>query len=711
MKVAPRKGSFALSGGLLLLAVYAVLAGCDATAILYVDQVKWDQLFVLSAVPAKLGGEEGAGWAYSPMCRDVANDPVGVQFNMLFQGTQKKGDSGDRDMSIKPGDFVNNKFIESDKVTPKLFTLNLTCMESTPDGNLYACDGLAGSPVEFQSVDYYSYGRPALDNKGSVALAILLDMSGSMKGLVDPYPPYKEDNFANVSAKLTSDTWGDNASDGGAARFTAIEAVIRGMNDKDPVVVFAYSESKFDMVCHLPSEPDADLKTKMRECFGTNRESIIGFNGLDKIKGEEKGRTPLWYALDVAYRYMEGDPSQWVDQEGKAIDPPSALRNAAYKHILVVGDGPDTCGPSTDLNTCSSQCLQYNTSFETVRDYIETKPMIERIPVHFVQMEAKGYRMRDARQMEVACLTGGQYMFVNTLDIPKSQLQDTLGKTLMRVRYTFRGYWRGVLNLATMKKGNDPKVGYIYTLEGTGKVVAGDDELLVSIEDGFAYKVGTTDLEGDEPFADRRLAVRKECSPAVDTCPQDEKYNACSTEQWWCDPQEMICKSTLSWLENGEKSSCTAASVLIKVQTETKTGSGTQNETKTVELAGIPTLCCHGDCAPPKPPEVPAEVAKPEGLAAACFYYDEGRGWSREDPDDPDSKWVYWATLKIKPESGCTWENLEPHLKYPNVGELAYPDDWDCGGANCFPPPGEAAQEPPPEAPPPEAPAPEEPTE
>ncbi|MBM4355012.1 MAG: hypothetical protein FJ109_14705, partial [Deltaproteobacteria bacterium] len=137
MKVAPRKGSFALSGGLLLLAVYAVLAGCDATAILYVDQVKWDQLFVLSAVPAKLGGEEGAGWAYSPMCRDVANDPVGVQFNMLFQGTQKKGDSGDRDMSIKPGDFVNNKFIESDKVTPKLFTLNLTCMESTPDGNLF----------------------------------------------------------------------------------------------------------------------------------------------------------------------------------------------------------------------------------------------------------------------------------------------------------------------------------------------------------------------------------------------------------------------------------------------------------------------------------------------------------------------------------------------------------------------------------------------
>ncbi len=709
MKVAPRKGSFSLSGGFLLLTVYAVLAGCDATAILYVDQVKWDSLYVLSSVPMKMGGEDGSGAAYSSMCRDVANDPAGVQFNMLFQGTQKKGDSADRDMSIKPGDFVDNKFIESERVTPKLFSLNLTCMEPYPDEDLYSCNGPVGGPVDIQSIDFHSYFKPELDNKGTVALAILIDMSGSMKGLVDPVPPYAEDNFANVSSKLSGVDYGKNASDSGGARFAAVEALIRNMNDEDPVVVFAFSESKFDMVCTLPSAPDADLATKMRECFGNNRDLILGngggFSALDSIKGEEKGRTPLWYAVDVAYRYLQGDKAYWVDENGKPLGSlPGALTKAAYKHIVVVGDGPDTCGPSTDLNQCSNQCLSYNTSFDTVRQFIEAQEPADRIPVHFVQMESKGYTERDPRQQEVACATGGQYMFVNSQDIPKANLQDVLGKSLMRIRYTFRGYWRATVNLATMKKGNDPKVGYVYALQGDGKVLPGTDKLLVSKEDLFAFKVGTIDVEGEESFADRRVSVRKECDPGKDTCPADEPFNQCSTQQWWCDSQTLTCKSTLSWLENGDKSSCGAQTVYIKVQVETKTGSGTQTDTKTVELAGVPTVCCQGNCAPPLPPEVPDEVAKPEGLAAACFFYDEGKGWTRENPDDPTSKWVYWATLKVKAEVGCTWENLQPNLKYANVADLSYPDDWDCGGKNCFPPPGA-------EAPPAEEPPVEEPTE
>jgi len=354
---------------------------------------------------------------------------------------------------------------------------------------------------------------------------------------------------------------------------------------------------------------------------------------------------------------------------------------------VVVGDGPDTCGPSTDLSQCSNQCMSYNTSYETVRDHILEQEPPDRIPVHFVQMEAKGYPERDPRQQEVACLTGGQYNFINTFDIPQGALQDVLNKKLMRIRYTFRGYWRGTVNLATMKKGNDPKVGYLYALEGVGKVVPGEDGLLVSKDDVFAFKVGTIDTEGVEEFVDNRVVVRKECDPGVDTCPADEKYNQCSTLKHWCDDQTLTCKSTRSFLENGDKSTCGAQTVVIKVQVETKTGTGTQSDTKAVEISGVPTLCCMGDCAPPKPPEVPAEVLKPEGLAVPCFFYDEGRGWSRENPDDPTSKWVYWATLKVKTEVGCTWENLEPHLKYASIGDLAYPGDWDCSGVNCFPAP------------------------
>jgi hypothetical protein len=684
--------------------VYAVVAGCDATAILYVDQVKWDSAYVLSSVPIKLGGEEGTNSAYSPMCRDVANDPAGVQFNLLFQGTQKKGDSADRDMSIKPGDFVDNKFIESAGVTPNLFELTLTCMEPYPDEDLYTCDGLKDANVPIQAIDFHSYYKPELDNKGTVALAILVDMSGSMKGLVHPTPPYAEDTFNSVSSELSGVDYGKNACDPGGARFAAVEALIRNMNDDDPVVVFAFSEEKFDMVCELEAAQDANLATKMRECFGTNRDLILGksggFSPLDSIKGDERGRTPLWYAVDVAYRYLQGDKTYWVNEDGKPLgNLPSALKNASYKHIVVVGDGPDTCGPSSDLNQCSKQCMSYNTSYETIRDYILTQEPADRIPVHFVQMECKGYAERDARQQEVSCLTGGQYSFINALDIPKANLQDALGKTLLRIRYTFRGYWRATVNLATMKKGNDPKVGFIYALEGIGKVLPGAASLLVSKDDLFAFKVGTIDVEGEESFVDRRVAVRKECDPAKDTCPADEKHNQCSTRKYWCDDQTLTCRSTLSWLENGDKSTCGAQTVVIRVQVETKTGTGTQTDTKSVEIAGVPTLCCKGDCAPPKPPKIPPEVAKPEGLAAACFFYDEGRGWARENPDDPTSKWVYWATLKVKSEVGCTWENLEPHLKYASVGDLAYPGDWECSGNNCFPPPGEGAVEPPVEEP------------
>ncbi|MBM4354378.1 MAG: hypothetical protein FJ109_11380 [Deltaproteobacteria bacterium] len=650
--------------------------------------LKWDSMFVLSG---NLTRSTGEAVAFEPACRLNGEVPDRLSFNVLFQGTQRKDDGSDRDLSIRPGDRLAGRILDEALVTPDLFKLQFSCIEPLPEEDLYACEGTVDPASQLESVGFYSYGKPEVDNEGPLALAILVDMSGSMKGLADPEPPYAEASFTDLAPKLSGVDFAMNATDPGYARLAAVEALVRNMDDDDAVIMLSFNENKVDVVCELPDAPDAALDVKLEDCLSTNRNLILGnagraFSALDWIKGEEKGRTPLWHAVDLAYRYMQGDSTVRGNGNGEAIAPPKALTGAAYRHIVVVDDGPDTCAPSSDLNQCSAPCIEYNTSFETLRDHIESQQPEERIPVHFLQMQAKGYPDRDPRQQEIACLTGGQYAFVNTWDISKALLRDVLAETLLRIRYTFRGYWRFVVATPVLAQPGAAKPGYEHVLAGWGWVHPGPDEVLVSNEDGFDFEPGSPDAGGDGPFSDGRIAFRIDCDPLKDACPTDETPGACAQTKWWCDEQTLTCRGAEAWAANGDKSSCADKTVLIRVQVQTTPGTGTQTDIKTVEIAGVPTVCCTGACMPPRPPQVPAEVAKPEGLAVACFYYDEGRGWTHEVSDDPNSKWVYWATLKLGYDVGCTWENLEPHLKYSDTAGLSYPDDWDCGGQNCFPP-------------------------
>jgi hypothetical protein len=73
----------------------------------------------------------------------------------------------------------------------------------------------------------------------------------------------------------------------------------------------------------------------------------------------------------------------------------------------------------------------------------------------------------------------------------------------------------------------------------------------------------------------------------------------------------------------------------------------------------------------------------------ACFYYEDMLGWVKETPDDPNSDWVYYATLKQS--ELCTLATLEPYLSYTTVPTVAdFPAAWECDEAqeNCYPPPG-----------------------
>jgi hypothetical protein len=95
---------------------------------------------------------------------------------------------------------------------------------------------------------------------------------------------------------------------------------------------------------------------------------------------------------------------------------------------------------------------------------------------------------------------------------------------------------------------------------------------------------------------------------------------------------------------------------------------------------------------PPNPPEVPADVAKPDGMASACFWFDHDKGWVLTDPaqfdadDEGALAWVYFATLNITEK--CQLEDFEPYLSGYESTDFAAEDWSHCDDVkNCFQPP------------------------
>ena len=196
MRLATRVGIRGVVGILLVFTLQVLLSSCDATAILYVDQVKWDKLHVLSAVPVKKEAGE-----YIPVCRSTTEEPWGLQLNVLFQGTTKKGESGEKDISIKAWDLVDNQTIDPAKITPELFELGISCLEAYPDEDLFQCSNQfsGGDQLPVDRIDYFNYHQPEQTNNEKVAVAVLMDISGSMKGFTAQYYPYYEDSFNAIS--------------------------------------------------------------------------------------------------------------------------------------------------------------------------------------------------------------------------------------------------------------------------------------------------------------------------------------------------------------------------------------------------------------------------------------------------------------------------------------------------------------------------------
>lgn len=243
--------------------------------------------------------------------------------------------------------------------------------------------------------------------EGTRGVVILLDQSGSISGFVQPDPALGNAEMSYDEANLAITRWQQSqadpevlkrlASDRFHARVEAVRDVIGRLDPNDRLLVLTYNEDfKGQVVCTGEDLPEASAEA----CFTTRRDWVTA--GLDEVPGMEGGRTPLWEVVGTAYAFLAAQPG-----------PTS-------RHLLILGDGPDTCFPSAPDFAGDTPCS--DTSFDDVK----AQATGGTIAVHVVQWAAAGYPAADAQQIELATLTGGTHAFVDGSGLDEMAFRDAL---------------------------------------------------------------------------------------------------------------------------------------------------------------------------------------------------------------------------------------------------------------------------------------------
>ena len=173
------------------------------------------------------------------------------------------------------------------------------------------------------------------------------------------------------------------------------------------------------------------------------------------------------------------------------------------KHIIVVTDSPDTCAVSSyafrrDAGNVACSAVGYN----DVLNSVELEWEDHQIRISFVQFQSVGYRDHDPQQWEMACMTDGHYLFVNSQDLSGGQgeRKEPLETAFLKLRYALEGSWRSFIQLPVLGVDSPPPtglpVGAMYAVGGTFRFIPPSDLTTFSV-------VGRHD---------QRLVVRKSCS-------------------------------------------------------------------------------------------------------------------------------------------------------------------------------------------------------
>jgi len=306
------------------------------------------------------------------------------------------------------------------------------------------------------------------------------------------------------------------------------------------------------------------------------------------------GRANLWEAVLEAHSFLVNTSNGH-----------NPLKRS--NHIVVVTDGPDTAARSEAMDNCQSSYS--NTTHSHVADAIEAETQKAStgqdhvdVHMHFVQFESPGYLGRDPRQMEIACITEGQYQYINSEQMGKqgSILQEALEVALDGVRYSLTGLWQLAVEDAALTSG-DSAVGQLYALDGELTVTSVSSLYeLKACRDGKQEVVGsgscanTTDCtsvnpdatcrssdsrcvvcteyeykpkeklnlfgigKGEEIFTatswDRRPVLRKPCSSTGSCGPPDGSETECHL---FCSPELLVCPAGSDGYDLPDGESCT----------------------------------------------------------------------------------------------------------------------------------------------------------
>ncbi len=508
-----------------------VNSACDSTARIFLRLVQFDHLEVIGATPVKAVTLSNGTRSWAPACDGDATN-VRIDFNLINTGfTPDEDGLADEDREIRPNeDAIGKRAVVIGKtISVDSFDLKLTCLEEHK-GTVTSSNCATAPAVTVESnggLQFVDHLRGE-GRRTPMGVAVLIDQSGSTSGNV------AGDKLAGATRPVciegksgsmdTPADFAECASDKGNTRLAQAKDFIQKLNAWDRKIVFQFSEKEdWKIVCET-GVASADESFKAANCYSENDVYSIGqsplngqtlvlspIDGPNGLQGKGSGRSNLWSAMDKTFEYMK-------------------VKGEVAKHLVVFTDGPDTCAsrsddyqhcftyPDGELPAAQAPCasaVDFNNFRTKIEDYLAaraTQLAENDIHVSFIHFQAPGYPEYDSRMQQIACMTGGQYVFLNTNQLDDAGRSAAFSAAVSKVRYSMGGHWSLITGIgeftadpATSSAAAAP--GVSYALSGNLSFKAGS---ITPVDKIVPFSLGST-TAGDE-----RLAILRPCMDDAD---------------------------------------------------------------------------------------------------------------------------------------------------------------------------------------------------
>ncbi len=502
--------------------------GSPTTCRVTFQKAQFESVQILGAVPVKKQTtEQGESWV--PAC---SGDAEAVQINFNMKSTARI--DGDKDTQIRPGeDIVGGTMLRvGDNIGTDDVVVDISCAGShSGSDNAGACNGRAGVAVEVDDlvfVDHLGGGRGT-----PIGVAILIDHTGSTIGAVEGTrlpgafrPTCLEAKPGSV--KLPERL--DDCTHSKGLRLTTAEDLVATLNESDSATVFAFNEEVgVKPVCKLSGRDNSGEAAQPGSCHTTDGSSALARDLL----ATGRGRSNLWTAVDEVFALTADEPER-------------------ARHLIVIADGPDTCHPgNTDFQFCfdtngptaQAPCpgaVSFESARQSILAYLQTRranKLPNDVHVTFIHYQTYGYPETDPRMQEIACLTGGQYLFLNTNTLAENSgfVRQAFSEAVRKVRLSLGGHWAVVANVPALVDDSMPIAparGQVLALEGS--LTLGPIKNVASIDKVVNFGFGNGG-------ADKRLPIVKACRHNAD-CGADAG-TTCGVR---CDSDTHTCNSPAS---------------------------------------------------------------------------------------------------------------------------------------------------------------------